>query len=749
MRKLMWFTIGFSCACAVGTYFYNKWFWLWMILGFLLLAGGILLQKRWNFLRPVVAVALGVVLGLAWFAGYHHFYLKTPTEADGSVREFTAEVTDYSRDSGTGSSVRVKISLDNRTYRAVAYLTQKLELKPGDHIRGSFRLRLTHDGMEDDTYHRGNGIFLLAYAQDSVEYFSAARVGISSFPAMMRRNIAQCLDKAFPEDVAFFAKALLLGDRSDVDYATNTAFKVSGISHIIAVSGLHVSILFSLIYLISGKHKIITAIIGIPLLLLFAAIAGFTPSITRACVMQILIILSMLINREYDPPTALSTAVLLMLLFNPITMASASFQLSVGCMIGIFMFSGKIQNKIVSLPFWSQWKGKTFRVRFRQWIASGVSVTLSSMFFTTPLVAYYFGCISLVSVITNLLTLWIVSFIFYGLLLVCLFSLFWQQGAVLLAWLISWPVRYVIGIAKLLSAIPLAAVYTESIYIVMWIVLCYLLVIVFLMWKQRSTVIVIGCMTLSLIISLFCSWMEPLLTDYRMTVLSVGQGQCILLQSHGKTFVVDCGGDSDAEAADRAAETLLSMGIYRLDGVILTHYDTDHCGGMVNLLSRIPADQVYLPVYTTHEDRQQQIYQAARGHGAYVTEDIRLSWDNSELVIFAPTTLTSENESGLCVLFRGENCDILITGDLSIHGENLLIQNKNIPPLTCFVAGHHGAGSSTGENLLSVLKPTYVFISVGEDNTYGHPDQALMKRLEKHQCSVWRTDLHGDLIFRR
>ena len=97
---------------------------------------------------------------------------------------------------------------------------------------------------------------------------------------------------------------MLLGDSTALTHKENDVFKISGIRHIVAVSGLHISILFSLVYITFGKNRFLTAIIGIPALLLFAAMAGFTPSVIRACIMQILMILAMLINREYDPPSA-------------------------------------------------------------------------------------------------------------------------------------------------------------------------------------------------------------------------------------------------------------------------------------------------------------------------------------------------------------------------------------------------------------------------------------------------------------
>lgn len=749
MRKLMWFSMGFGAACALGAYCYAFWL-LWVCAAGLLISAGIcLLRSKMPAWRQILAALLGVSLGLGWYCGYHHFYLQSAVDLDGSVISLTAVALDYSNETQYGSTVNAKITLSGKTYRTLLYLKEASQLKPGDEISGAFRLRMTHEGLEENTYHRGNGVFLLGYAQGNCSVTYSEGLSVWDYPAVLRKEILVRLDRLFPEDVSFFAKALLLGDRTGVDYETNTAFKTSGISHIIAVSGLHVSILFSVIYLLAGRRRVLTALLGIPVLLLFAAMAGFTPSITRACVMQILMIVAMLLNREYDPPTALSAAVLLMLLVNPVVITSASFQLSVGCMAGIFLFSGRIQSWIIGYGFWKDWKGKCLKVRLRQWFASGVSVTISAMFFTTPLVAYYFGAISLVGIVSNLLTLWVVTGIFYGILLVCLVSLFWYQGASIIAWIVGWLIRYVLTVAKALASLPLSAVYTKSGHIIIWLIFCYVLLGVFMLWKERKPSILISCCILGLCVSLFCSWIEPYCYTNSMTVLDVGQGQCILLQSQGRTYLVDCGGDQDTEAADLAAETLMSMGIFRLDGVILTHYDEDHAGGVGKLLSRVPSQMVLLPRGTEDNAIQQEILAASEGNSFYIEEDIKLSWDDSSLTVFAPISDTSSNESGLCVLFQGEKCDILITGDIGIEGEEQLLLQKKIPKLTALVAGHHGSKYSTGTALLSQASPQYVLISVGQDNTYGHPNFEVLERLKECGCEVYRTDLNGTIVFGR
>lgn len=749
MRRLMWCTIGFGAACALGAYFYWEQIWIVAVVAAVLCIAAFFLKQKIRILRPVAAVLLGIALGVGCFLCYDVFYLFDARALDGQTVQIKATASDFSYATDYGCVVEGKIELGGKRYAALIYLDEETELLPGDKIEGSFRLRSTSGGEEAATYHRGNGIAVLAYPKSEIVYDHGQEMPFRYYPAVLRHKLIEIIEDHFPEDTAFFAKALLLGDRSDVSYETNTAFKLSGISHIIAVSGLHVSILFSLVFLFSGRRRVLTALIGVPVVLLFAAVAGFTPSITRACLMQILMMMALLLDREYDPPTALSFAVLVMLLLDPMVITSASFQLSVGCMAGIFLFSGRIKTWIESFSFWRGWKGKSVHVRLRQWLSGGVSVTLSAMFFTTPLVAYYFGAVSLVGIVTNLLTLWVVTFIFYGIMAVCLMSFLWKGAAAVVAWSISWPIRYVLTVSGWLASFPLAAVYTCSIYIVSWLVLCYVLVMIFLFGRKRQPHVLICCAVLGLCIALGLSWAEPLLDDSRMTVLDVGQGQCILLQADGKSYLVDCGGDSDTGTADLAAETLLSQGISHLDGLIVTHYDRDHAGGVANLLSRVPADAVFLPDTVDPDETLAQILQYCVGAEVFVRQDLELSWEDDRLTVYAPILSTSSNESGLSVLFRDENCDILITGDLSALGEQLLLKQKQIPELTALVVGHHGSKSSTGEALLAETSPEYAFISVGADNPYGHPSDEVLERLLAYGCTVYRTDENGTIIFRR
>jgi competence protein ComEC len=615
-------------------------------------------------------------------------------------------------------------------------------------VLGAFSLRYTAPGgIAEPTFHSGNRIFLLAYPKGDCTVIPAETTNMKYLPAMVRQKVSQLMEQLLPEDVAPFLKALLLGDTSGMDYGVQTDLSVSGIRHVVAVSGLHVSILMTLVYLFFGRNRFVTLVVGVPLLLFFAAIAGFSPSVIRACVMQALMLLSLVLNREYDPPTALSFAVLGMLVANPVVITNVGFQLSVSSVAGIFLFSTPISQWLLDGKRFGRFRGKKGLFRFLTGFCISVSVSVGAMLLTVPLTAWYFGMVNLLSVVTNLLCLWMVTFVFCGAILVCAVGAVWLPAGIFLGWLLAWPVRYILWISRAIASIPLAAVYTQSIYVVLWLILCYALLTVFLCFPDRKPGVLLSCAVLGLCLALLASWTEPMLDDYRMTVLDVGQGQCILLQSGGKNYLVDCGGDREEDAADKAATTLLSQGVTRLDGLILTHYDLDHAGGAGLFLQRVPTDVLVLPQWDPMGIGT-KLAENADCDVLWVSGKTEIEWPEGQITVFAGQISKTGNESGSCVLFQTEKCDILITGDQTTGGELALLATYEIPELDALVIGHHGADDATSYTLLAKTKPKIAVISVGGKNRYGMPAQPVLDRLEQYGCKIRRTDREGTIRIR-
>lgn len=736
MRKLMWFTIGFAGACGLCVYVL-PFPWIRLALISAGIAGCVLalLDKLFPVLRRIGLVFLGCALGFFWYSGFQTRYLAAPAALDGKTETVTIRTADYGTETEYGFSVEGRLPLEGRSYRVRMYLKETEPLEPGCLITGPFRFAVTAPEEDPVSYLSGDGIFLIARQEKKVTIAADPEETFLDQIARLRQWIRDALHSCFPADAEPFARALLLGDTGLLDYETDTDFKISGIRHVIAVSGLHVSILTALLAAVTFRKRYWMPPVGLIMLFLFAALAGFTPSVSRACIMSGLMLLALLTDREYDGATALSFAVLVMLVCNPLAVTSVSLQLSAASVAGIYLFNPRILPWLQSLlpdAGESKWKRK-----IKYWFTSSISITLSAMTLTTPLCACYFGMVSLVGIVTNLLVLWIVSSIFYGIMAVCLLYGVWPSAAQIFGTIIAWPIRYVLATAGVLADVPLAAVYTDSVYIVLWLGFVYLLLAVFLFSKKRSPVQLLCSGVLALCIALLASWTEP--GDTRVTILDVGQGQCILLQNGKQNYLVDCGGDSDAKTADIAAGYLLSHGISRLDGMILTHMDRDHAGGAAYLLSRVDTELLILPpVYS----------ELSAGETVYVTQDLHLQAGEATMTVYAANFPGTANEKSLCVLFDTEKCDILITGDRDGFGERMLLRNAELPPVDILVAGHHGSKHSTCEELLQAVSPEIVCISVGV-NAYGHPAPELLQRIAAAGCTVYRTDKHGTIQIRR
>ncbi len=736
MRRIVYLALGFAAACALSLYS-DRWEIRLIGTGLVLLLG-ILAERKPGAVHRCFLSLLGCALGFAWFGGYTAHHVQPISDLDGETVECAIRVSDYSRETDYGSAVDGTIQVEGNTYCVMVYLKQVREVKPGDILNGLFRLRVTAQTGEDpSSYYQGKGVFLLAYQKDELR-LSSEECALRDVPAIIRYRIQGILETYIPSDCVAFAKALLLGDTSQLPYRVDTDLKVSGIRHVVAVSGLHISVFFAIISTITFRKRFLTALVGTPLLLLFAAVAGFTPSVTRACIMCGLMLVAQLLNKEYDGPSALSFAVLVMLAVNPYCIGSVSFQLSVASVAGIFLFAPGIREKLTVRLKNEKWK----KYRLLRKLAAGVSVTIGAQILTIPLCAYYFGVVSLVGVFTNLLVLWTVSLTFCLLVAVCVLALVCLPLAVIAGSVAGVLIRYVLTAAKIMAAFPWAAVYTVSPYITIWLFFAYCLLLIYLVCRKMAGAFTC-CTILSLCLALTASWLEPCSSDVRFTVLDVGQGQCLIMQSGGRVYVVDCGGDSDTRSADAAAETLLSQGYSHIDGLILTHTDRDHAGGAENLLSRIRTDLLILPRQT------QKIVVPKDTQVVIAEQNLEITDGSGRISIFAPAFHGEENEMSLCVLFDTEKCDILITGDRNAFGERSLLRHADIPNVDVLIAGHHGSKYSSCQELLEATRPQIVCISVGADNSYGHPAQEVLDRLSSFGCTVYRTDQQGTITIRR
>ena len=310
----------------------------------------------------------------------------------------------------------------------------------------------------------------------------------------------------------------------------------------------------------------------------------------------------------------------------------------------------------------------------------------------------------------------------------------------------AWGFRYVALVAEELARLPFAALHTGSCYVLVWVVLCYGLGILLLRTpeQRRRWPIPVCCALAALTAAIGFSLLESAGTV--AAVLDVGQGQCICLRSGSSTIVVDCGGSQGPRTGDLAADYLDCLGERRVDLLLLTHYDSDHTGGVEELLRRVEVGVVLMPDYQAEND--QRLILAAEDAGAQVRlldQDLTLSLGPWQAEIYAGTG--EENNGGLSALLETADLRLLVTGDLDAEAEWRLLRTHDLPQVDVLVAGHHGAKRSTSEPLLETVQPRAVVISVGQ-NSYGHPAKETLERISDCGAATCRTDLQGTLRIR-
>lgn len=219
------------------------------------------------------------------------------------------------------------------------------------------------------------------------------------------------------------------------------------------------------------------------------------------------------------------------------------------------------------------------------------------------------------------------------------------------------------------------------------------------------------------------------------------------LRAGDRVALVDCGGSARRNAGDLAADYLGTVGVDRVDLLILTHYHADHANGVLELLARMEVSALAVPDVDREDALRQELLAAAEDHGVqvwFVSDDQRLSFGPAELTLYAPLGAGDANEAGLSVLFQGAGFSALLTGDMGEDIEARLVKYGNLPDIDLLVVGHHGSRSAASQLLLETVTPEAAVISCGY-NTYGHPAPETLGRLAAAGCDIYRTDQQGNL----
>jgi len=758
VRTLCLFAVSFAAAVFLAV-LWLPWELLLPVGLACLAAGGVCLLVRVHTRgRRAVLIALGLCAGWLWTWGYQTIWYAPARSLDGWEGEISATALDWPEETSYGCSVLLELSAQGSpAVKALLYGTDPAyqNLKPGNCFTARARLRLSNTAYGEETdYYQAQGIFLLGSLADEPEILTDDEPGlwtkIRFAPAYFARALKDSATRCFGADAPLVI-ALITGDKSTLDGTFYSALQRTGLAHTVAVSGLHVGFLVGFAVSVLGRGRRRSAIAGIVLAGFFAAVTGGVPSVMRAVILQSFALIAPLAEREYDPFTGLSAALMLLLLCNPFAAASVSLQLSFASCAGIQLLSVPLSERL-----------KTHRIQHRvprrvaRFCVGSLSTTLGALVFTVPITAYYFGQFSLIAPLSNLLVLWVMPWAFLGGLLTALIGLAAPGLGTFLAAAAGLPVRWLLWIIPALGKLPFASLPLDAPCVALWLAVCCVIVLLYRFVpdsRPKRPLIPLAACGIMLCAALLGTAAEDVNRLLTVHVLDVGQGSSTLIVSDGQMALVDCGGTGHSDPGDVAADLVQRMGCQTLPLVVLTHLHDDHTNGMRELLERLEVEVVLLPEESAGEDAgvREELYALAQARGTQlvtVTEDLSVWLGEAELTVCAPLSVGNPdaNNAGLTVLCRAGEYAALITGDMDAKTEARLAAHMALPKVDLLVAGHHGSAGSTSQELLQTIQPAYAAISVGY-NAYGHPSAAALERLNDAGCAVYRTDWMGTLKF--
>ena len=751
MRVLATIALSFSAGVLLCSLLPHSW-WMLYFAAVLALCGGILIffRKRWRYGKHAVLLAFSLAAAVVYFTAFAQLVQPVLNNC-GQELPFSGTVCAEPMEAQYGAKVTIRLD-GYRGAKAVYYGDKEvvLSLKPGNTISG---LAEWNDAANINdtklTHFNAKGVYALLYDRGELTVGEGSADSVRWWPQKVHGAFVEKIREIWrDEQVAGIITAMLTGDTeglSDEDYAM---MRGAGLAHLFAVSGLHCAFLVTLLAFVLPRHRRrIFCGVTIGVLLFYMCMVGLSPSVVRACVMQIFLLSAPLFRRDSDPITSLSAALMVILLCNPFAVHSISLQLSFAATFGIVLLSGRL-NQFFMKPA-ENW-GKNLR-HVWAFLCASVSVTLGALIFTTPLTAYYFDTLSLVAPLSGVLALPLAGYGFMTSFVTVLLGFVWLPLARLVGWISFGLIHAVLYVAYILTRWRYHAVYFSNPLLRIWLVgtyagfiLCYLVK----RWRKRKYLIATAASVLVLVLAIFINTLDYRAGNINVTALDVGQGESVVLFSENEAMLVDCGSsNSYIDAGTYAVDRLSSMGFHRLKAVTLTHFHADHANGIATVLSTMKVETLYLPDVEDEYGVREELEEIATRHGVKVetiTRETLCAIGEAMITLYPPVGKGDMNEQGLTVLATAEDFDILITGDMKDNTERALIEKYPLPDVEVLLVGHHGSKYSSHGDFLAAVRPEVGIISVG-DNSYGHPTAEAIERLEAVGAVVRRTDEEGDI----
>jgi len=595
--------------------------------------------------------------------------------------------------------------------------------------------------------------------QDQIKVIgSSNKVNLFAVIKNIRSKISQKIDAIYDIPAKALVKAIITGERDEISNELIKVFQDAGIIHILAISGLHVGILASIIYFILKIiperliKRNIRFIIMIVLLVGFAIMTGLRPSVSRATLMFIIILGANIFNRPYHVYNSLILTAIIILFFQPLLLFDAGFLLSFVVTFFIIFLSPVIENKIYFMP---------------EYVSKPLSVSVAAWLGSIPLTAYFFYQVSIISILANIIVIPFISIILIIALATILFSFLpLSMITSFLALLNESLISVFLFIGRIFSTMPISYKNIAQPEIFM-IILYYMVVIVFFyaasLWSEYNTHEKKNMFwliaTMLWIFSIFILFPYPKLLEVHF--INVGQGDCIYVKTPDDKNIIIDGGGTPYDDYDVGLNVLLPYlrrkGIREIDLMVLTHPDLDHLEGLIPVLEEMRVmtvierkveynNEVYNKFHSQIQESDYTEYYNVKA-GDY----IRLSDETELFILYPPKKIdfidkNNFNNYSIVLKLRYKKIDFLFTGDIEKAAEiNLLSYWNDFLKSDILKVAHHGSKSSSSELFIEKVQPQVAVISVGQ-NLFGHPHQEVIDNLNNNDCKLYRTDQNGTVL---